>query len=108
MILLSIMLFFRYNFYLTGLSSLTTLRVFRKLYNIRASITNSSMMDLVLEDIMNTIFYFIMACIVMAVLNFNPWGLLLSMTSVIVSFAFALGPSVSKYIEGIMLIAFRR
>jgi len=53
-------------------------------------------------------FGFSLALTVMSVLRLNPWTLLLSMSTVFVSFAFALGPSVAKIIEGMIMIAVRR
>ena len=44
----------------------------------------------------------------MSVLQLNPWTLLVSMSTVLVSFAFALGPSAAKLIEGMIMIAVRR
>jgi small-conductance mechanosensitive channel len=44
----------------------------------------------------------------LSLLEFNPWALLVSLTSLLVSVSFALGPSVSKYVEGVMLIAVTR
>mmetsp|Transcript_2475 Transcript_2475/g.3328 ORF Transcript_2475/g.3328 Transcript_2475/m.3328 type:complete len:853 (-) Transcript_2475:193-2751(-) len=82
--------------------------VYKKLRYFRASVANASLIDKVLEQIFNTIFYFILLLVLLAVLNFNPWTLLVSMSTMVVSFAFALGPSVSKLIEGILLIAVRR
>ena len=44
----------------------------------------------------------------MSVLELNPWTLLISLSTVLVSFAFALGPSAAKLIEGMIMIAVRR
>ena len=44
----------------------------------------------------------------MSVLQLNPWTLLVSLSTVLVSFAFALGPSAAKLIEGMIMIAVRR
>lgn len=82
--------------------------VYKRLKNLRASVANSSAIDIVLGDMFNIVFYFLVGLLVMVILNMNPFGLLLSITSVIVSFAFALGPTVSTLIEGIMFVAVRR
>lgn len=44
----------------------------------------------------------------LSILQFNPYPILVSITSLLVSISFALGSSVSKYVEGILLIAIRR
>ena len=50
-------------------------------------------------------FIFFLVLIVISILNFDPWSLLFSMSTILVSFAFALGPSAAKAIEGVFLIA---
>lgn len=82
--------------------------VYRKLRFFRASVGNASVIDKVLEDIINGIFYFLLGLLLLELLRFNPWTLLVSMTSLLVSVSFALGSSVSKYVEGLLLIAVRR
>ena len=43
--------------------------------------------------------------LLLSLLNFDPWSLLLSITSLLVSFSFAFGQTVSKYVHGMMMIA---
>lgn len=73
--------------------------VYKKIRYFRASVGNASVIDNVLEKIINGVFYFIVSLILLSFLQINPWPLLVSMTSVLVSVSFALGPSVSKYVE---------
>ena len=73
--------------------------VYRKLRFFRASVGNASVIDKVLEDIINGIFYFVLGLVLLSLMHFNPWPLLVSMTSLLVSVSFALGSSVSKYVE---------
>ena len=40
-----------------------------------------------------------LAILVMTLLGLNPWPLLVSFSTVMVSFAFSFGPSCAKYIE---------
>lgn len=82
--------------------------VYKRLRYFRASVGNASVIDGVLETMINGIFYFVMALILLSFMNFNPWPLLVSLTSLLVSVSFALGSSVSKYVEGMLLIAVRR
>lgn len=82
--------------------------VYKKIRFLRASVGNSTLIDNVLENIFDAVFAFILALTVMSTLELNPWTLLLSMSTVLVSFAFALGPSAAKLIEGMIMIAVRR
>ncbi len=60
------------------------------------------------STLIDGIFGFVLALIIMSVLDLNPWTLLISLSTVLVSFAFALGPSAAKLIEGMIMIAVRR
>ena len=42
---------------------------------------------------------FVLGLLLLSFMQINPWTLLVSMTSLLVSVSFALGPSVSKYVE---------
>jgi len=74
----------------------------------QSSLRNATVIDRALERILNVLFYFVLTLILLSIMNFNPWPLLVSITSLLVSVSFALGSSVSKYLEGILLIAVRR
>jgi small-conductance mechanosensitive channel len=50
----------------------------------------------------------LVSLVVLTILDFNPWPLLVSMSTLFVSFSFAMGSSASKYIEGVLLISLRR
>jgi len=71
-------------------------------------VSNASVIDNQLERILNGFYGLLVVILVLLIMQINPWPILLSMTSLLVSVSFALGPSVSKYVEGIMLIAVRR
>lgn len=73
--------------------------VYKHLLFFRASVRNNSVIDNVLESIVNGIFYFVMTLILLTFMQINPWPLLVSLTSLLVSVSFALGSSVSKYVE---------
>jgi hypothetical protein len=107
--------------------------VYKRLRYLRASVGNSTSIDRVLENIFNGIFNFFLFLAVLSIMRLNPWALLVSMSTVLVSFAFALGPSgkishsvviskamnsfyivfhhmigeAAKIIEGMMMIAVR-
>ena len=73
--------------------------VYKKLRFFRASVGNSSVIDNVLEGIVNCVFYFVLVLVVLSLLKLNPWPLLVSMSTLLVTFAFAFGPSAAKAIE---------
>ena len=61
--------------------------------------SNASVIDKELEIIMNILYWFLLILIVMSIMKLNPWTLLVSLTSLLVSLSFALGSTVSKYVE---------
>jgi hypothetical protein len=73
--------------------------VYKKLRYFRASVGNSSVIDRVLEGIINGVFYFLLLLMILSLVNLNPWPLLVSLSTLLVTFAFAVGPSISKAIE---------
>jgi len=81
---------------------------YKKLRYLRAGTGNSTLIDNVLENFFNGAFSFCLALAVMTILQMNPWTLLVSMSTILVSFAFAFGPSVAQIIEGCIMIAVRR
>lgn len=82
--------------------------VYKRLRYFRAAVGNSSVIDQVLEQIVDGIFYFVLLLLILSVLKLNPWALLVSISTLLFSTAFAIGPSLSRYIEGILLIVARR
>jgi small-conductance mechanosensitive channel len=45
------------------------------------------------------IFHFVLALLLLSIMRFNPWPLLVSISTLLVSVSFAVGSSASKYIE---------
>lgn len=82
--------------------------IYKRLRYFRASLDNASVISNVLERVTNAIFFFILILLIISVMKINPWNVLLPLTSLLVSFSFALGASISHAIEGILLIAVRR
>jgi len=82
--------------------------VYKKVRFFRASLQNSATIDIVLSNLLDWFFFFVLGLTVMNILGSDPWPLLVSLSTLVVSFAFAFGPSLAKYIEGILLIAMRR
>jgi hypothetical protein len=73
--------------------------LYKKLRYFRASVGNASVIDHILEWQFDSLFAFVLFLVILTMLNFNPWPLLVSMSTLLVSFSFAMGASASKYIE---------
>jgi hypothetical protein len=73
--------------------------VYKKLRYFRASVGNASVINKVLESIVDSIVNFFLALVIMTILEYNPYPVLVSLSTVMVSLAFAVGSSASKYIE---------
>lgn len=82
--------------------------MYKRLRFFRASVGNASVIDKVLEGIIDSLYNFILLLVILSMLQFNPWPLLVSISTLLVSLAFAVGPSTARYIEGVLLIAVRR
>eukprot|EP00934_Nitzschia_sp_Nitz4_P001371 Nitzschia sp. Nitz4//scaffold41_size133979//57505//61267//NITZ4_003347-RA/size133979-processed-gene-0.249-mRNA-1//-1//CDS//3329551470//1371//frame0 len=72
--------------------------VYKEFRMLQASIENSSEIDRAVENIVNLIFYVVVASVTMSVLGF----------SIIVAFAFMIGSASAKYFEGVLFILGRR
>lgn len=73
--------------------------VYKRIRFFRASIDSASKINNVLTGIVNGFFFFCAALLLLLFLNIDPWPVLVSLTSLLVSVSFALGPSVSKFVE---------
>lgn len=82
--------------------------LYRRMRYFRASVGNASVIDHALESIVDGFYHFILCLVMLSILQINPWPLLVSISTLLVSVSFAVGPSAAKYIEGILLIAIRR
>jgi hypothetical protein len=86
-----------------GISCLDFVRsidgVYKDLRMLRATVAASSKIDKALESIMNVFFYVAICCIILAAYGFDPLSLFISLSSVIVAFAFMIGTASAKYFE---------
>lgn len=73
--------------------------VYKDLRMLRATVAASSKIDRALESIMNIVFYVTVFCIILAAYNFDPLALFLSLSSIILAFAFMIGSASAKYFE---------
>jgi hypothetical protein len=82
--------------------------LYKRLRFFRASVGNATVIDKHLEGMIDSLFYFVLTLLVLEMMDINPWPLLLSMSTILVSFSFSFGNSSSRYIDGVLLIAVRR
>lgn len=73
--------------------------VYKDLRMLRATVAASSKIDKALESIMNIVFYVSVFCIILAAYDFDPLALFLSLSSIILAFAFMIGSASAKYFE---------
>jgi hypothetical protein len=73
--------------------------IYKKIRYFRASVGNASVIDQVLESIIDVVFYSTLGFIILSLLKLNPWPLLVSMSTLLVTASFAVGPSCAKAIE---------
>jgi hypothetical protein len=72
---------------------------YKKIRYFRASVGNASVIDHVLESIIDAFFFLCLGLIGLSMLNFNPWPLLVSLSTLMVAGSFAIGPTCAKAIE---------
>ena len=82
--------------------------VYKDFRLLSASIENATSIDRSFESIFDIFFYMVVASIVLSRLGFDPLALFLSLSSIILAFAFAISSAAAKYIEGVLLILVRR
>lgn len=73
--------------------------VYKEMRLLRASIANSGQIDRAFEIMLNVIFYVILAIIILAVLGLDPLALFISISGIVLAFAFMIGSASSKYFE---------
>lgn len=73
--------------------------VYKKIRYFRASVGNASVIDHVLESIIDVFFFLCLSLVGLSILNFNPWPLLVSLSTLMVAGSFAIGPTCAKAIE---------
>ena len=73
--------------------------IYRKLRLFRASVGTSSVIDDVLESIIDPIFFFGLVLIVLTLLKLNPMAALIPVSSLLVAGSFAFGPTCAKAFE---------
>ena len=82
--------------------------VYKESKLLRASVKNSERIDRAFERVINVGFYALLFIFTLPQLGFEPLAVFLSMSSIIVGFAFMVGPAASKMFEGWLFILLRR
>jgi hypothetical protein len=82
--------------------------VYKEAKLLHASVVNSEKIDRSYERAINAPFYCVMLCVILGQLGFNPLALFLSLSSLILGFAFMIGTASSKFFEGCLFILVRR
>lgn len=82
--------------------------IYKQLRLLSASIANAGQIDNAAERIFNCIFYTVVAIVIVSILGFDPLAMFLSISSIIVAFAFMIGNASAKYFEGILFVLVRR
>lgn len=82
--------------------------VYKELRFLQASIDNSSQIDKSFENLVNVVFYAVVISFILSQLGFDPFSLFLSLSSIVLAFAFAIGSASAKYFEGLLFILVRR
>jgi small-conductance mechanosensitive channel len=72
--------------------------VYKEARLLRASVRNSEKIDRAFEKAINIAFYVCMACVILGQIGFNPLTLFVSLSSVVLAFAFS--KSASPYFTG--------
>jgi hypothetical protein len=82
--------------------------VYREAKLLRAAVSSSEKIDSAFERAVNIAFYIIVGSITLHVWGLNPMAMFLSLSSIILAFAFMIGTASSKMFEGFLFILIRR
>lgn len=82
--------------------------IYKQLRLLSANISNSSQMDAAVENLVNVVFYILLAAVVIYRLGSDPVGLFLSLSSFLLLFAFSFGKTAAKYFDGCLFILVQR
>jgi small-conductance mechanosensitive channel len=82
--------------------------VYKEAKLLRASVANSEKIDRAFERAINIVFFTIFICVTLSQIGYDPLALFLSLSSIILAFAFMIGTASSKMFEGFLLILIRR
>ncbi|KAL7557212.1 hypothetical protein ACA910_001280 [Epithemia clementina (nom. ined.)] len=78
--------------------------IYQRVRLLENAVHNASHLDRSYEKILNYVFYFILGCVVLAILSLDPMTLLLTVSGLLVAFSFMIGPGSAAYFEGILMI----
>jgi hypothetical protein len=73
--------------------------VYKELRMLKATVASSSKIDQALEKIFNIAFYVLLATVILSQTGFDVLALFISLSSVVLAFAFMIGSASAKYFE---------
>jgi Mechanosensitive ion channel len=82
--------------------------VYREFRLVNATIDNASQIDCAFENMFNVAFYALVIAVVLSQMGVDPLALFLSLSSIILAFAFMIGSASAKHFEGVLFILARR
>lgn len=74
-------------------------QVYKEMRLLRASISNSGQIDHAFEILVNIVFYSIVIIIILVALDLDPLALFVSISGIVLAFAFAVGSASAKFFE---------
>ncbi|GKY99022.1 hypothetical protein MPSEU_000857900 [Mayamaea pseudoterrestris] len=82
--------------------------VYKKYRLLLASIANTNGIDRASENIFNFAYYILVIVVVTTVWGFDPLAIFLSLSSIVLGFAFMIGKASASYFDGVLFILVRR
>ncbi|KAL7557216.1 hypothetical protein ACA910_001283 [Epithemia clementina (nom. ined.)] len=82
--------------------------IYQRVRLLENAVHNASHIDREYEKILNYLFYFLVACVALAILQLDPLTLLLTVSGLLVAISFMIGPGSAVFFEGIMMILGRQ
>jgi hypothetical protein len=82
--------------------------VYKEAKLLLAAVKNSEKVDKAFERLINVVFYTAAVCIILSQIGYDPLKIFLSLSSVILAFAFMIGSASAKMFEGFIFILIRR
>ena len=82
--------------------------IYQRVRLLENAVHNASHFDREYEKILNYLFYFVLGCVVLAIMRLDPISLLIGVSGLIVAFSFMIGPGSAVYFEGVMMVLGRQ
>ena len=82
--------------------------VYRQVRILQSSVYNSAQVDRGYEKVINFIFFALVGALCLALVGIDPLSFILSLSSILVAFAFMIGAASAQYFEGVLLVLVRK